>query len=248
MPRPDGRVAILFVLFASLACNLLLGIAVRHHYIQGKLKAAEPTFADHYHRQNPAVRAAEGHRLIVLFGDSRIAAWNPPPQVAGYDVVNRGIGGETTAQMLYRFHSDVVALRPEFVIMQAGINDLVAAGLAPEAGSRIPGNTLTNLAGMVNQAKAAGTKVILLTIIPPAAPGLLRRFVWSDRIPRLVTEVNKKLELLDAPPSVRVVDAGQVLQNESGEWKTGVVLDTLHLTSTGYAELNIAVSHLLRNR
>lgn len=248
MQFSKGRIALLVMLAASLVCNLLLGLAARHYYISAKLRAAEPTFVQHYSRQNLTVQSTKGHQFIALFGDSRIAAWNPAPRIAGYDLVNRGIGGETTAQMLYRFNSDVLALRPEFVVIQAGINDLVAAGLAPDAEARIFSNTFTNIASMVEQAKASGIKVILLTIIPPATPGLFRRIVWSERIAILVAETNQKLALLNAPPSVRVIDTQRALQTADGAWKENVILDTLHLAPAGYTELNSAVSHLFPQR
>lgn len=249
MQYSNGRFAFLvLVLAASLVCNLLLGLAARHYYISAKQSAAEPVFTQHYSQNNLALQTTPGHQRIALFGDSRIASWNPAPHIAGYDLVNRGIGGETTAQMRYRFDSDVLALRPEFVIIQAGINDLVAAGLAPDAEARIFNNTLANLASMVEQAKSSGIKVILLTIIPPATPELFRRIVWSDRIAILVAETNRKLAMLDAPPWVRVIDTQRVLQTTDGVWKKNVTLDTLHLTPAGYAELNNAVAGLIPKR
>ena len=48
------------MLAASLVCNLLLGLAARHYYISAKLRAAEPTFVQHYSRQNLTVQATRG--------------------------------------------------------------------------------------------------------------------------------------------------------------------------------------------
>jgi len=38
--------------------------------------------------------------------------------------VNRGIGGQTTSQMLVRFRPDVLALGPRAVVILAGTNDI----------------------------------------------------------------------------------------------------------------------------
>ena len=38
--------------------------------------------------------------------------------------VNRGIGGQTTPQMLIRFKPDVINLNPKSVVIMAGINDI----------------------------------------------------------------------------------------------------------------------------
>lgn len=44
---------------------------------------------------------------------------------ARIEVVNRGKGGETMAQMLQRFETDVLALKPDLVIWQLGVNDVL---------------------------------------------------------------------------------------------------------------------------
>jgi acyl-CoA thioesterase-1 len=245
MQLHKGRIFLLCALVASLICNLLLGLTARYYYIATKLRAVEPVFPHHFSQQNSALRVADGHQLIVMFGDSRIDSWNPGPRVEGYDLANRGIAGETTAQMLYRFQSDVLALRPRVVIMQAGINDMLAAGLAPAAEAQIFAKTVANLLVMVGQAKSSGIQVILLTIIPPAEPGILRRLLWSDRIALLVAEANRQLALLHAPPLVHVIDTQRVLQTAPGVWKSNVILDTLHLAPAGYAELDSAVVRVL---
>ena len=242
-----GRNSLLMLALAvSLVVNVLLGISARNCYIERKLAAVEPVFTHHFSEQNAAVNVTGDHPLVVLVGDSRIAQWNPPPHLDGYDLVNRGIGGETTAQMIHRFDTDVLALKPKVVVIQSGINDLVAAGLAsPAAAARYRDNVVANLSGVADRAKSAGITVILLTIILPAEPGVLRRLVWSDRIPALVLEVNRKLALLDAPPRVHVVDSQRVLQTAAGAWKPDVMRDTLHLGSAGYLELDKALEAIL---
>jgi len=247
--RPSkSRILLLCVLAASLIVNVALAIALRHYYVALKVAAVEPTFARHFSRQDAAPGAAGGQPLIVLFGDSRIARWDPLPRAAGYVLLNRGIGGETTAQMLYRFEPDVLSLRPEVVIFQAGVNDLLAAALVPESEARYQDNVVANLAHMVKQATSAGAKVILLTIVPPSSPPLWRRLVWSDRIPLLVTQTNRRLARLHAPPLVHVIDTQGILQTREGAWKPDVTYDTLHLTSAGYAELNRVVGDILVKR
>jgi lysophospholipase L1-like esterase len=248
MPSRQSSMLLLVALVASLVLNAIFALTARHYYIANKLRAVEPTYAERYTEQNPAVRPRQGRQLITLFGDSRIANWHPPPGTEGYDTVNRGVGGETTAQMRYRFRSDVLALQPQLVIMQAGINDLVAAGLAPDRESQVYRNTVTNISTMVAQAKSSGIRVVLLTIIPPATPGILRRLVWSERIAELVTEANRELLLLQSPPQVEVINTQSILQLASGAWKPDVILDTLHLAPAGYELLNRAVSSVIQRR
>lgn len=241
-------IALLCVLMFSLILNVLLGRLARDLYVAEKVRAAEPTFENRYRARNAALLAASGEPLIVVFGDSRARSWNPPPAVAGHRVINRGIGGETTAQMIHRFGADVVDLHPAVVIIEAGINDLVAASLSPGLARRFPGETASNLQQMVERARAAGIRVVLLTILPPRSPNLVRRFVWSDRIHGMVAEANARLRGLHDPPRVEVVDSARALQTPSGEWKPGVNAGSLHITSAGYRELNDAVLGVLAAR
>ena|SRR5689334_17252134 len=72
-----------------------------------------------------------GDARVVFMGDSITDAWgrsqNPniaSPFFPGKPYVNRGISGQTTAQMLLRFYPDVIALKPKAVVFLAGTNDI----------------------------------------------------------------------------------------------------------------------------
>ncbi len=59
-------------------------------------------------------------------GNSITEGWQPNfrGMFPGKPYVNRGIGGQTTPQMLVRFRQDVVALKPKVVVILAGTNDI----------------------------------------------------------------------------------------------------------------------------
>ena len=61
-------------------------------------------------------------------GDSITDFWGAAtrggPFFPGKPYINRGISGQTTAQMLLRFHQDVVMLKPKLVVFLAGTNDI----------------------------------------------------------------------------------------------------------------------------
>jgi lysophospholipase L1-like esterase len=226
-------------LAASLIANIIFLLSARYLYIEKKLLAAEPAHATFFREQNVAERAS-AQKLIVLFGDSRISQWSPTLSVDGYKIVNRGIAGETTAQMIQRFNADVLGLSPAAVVIEAGINDLVAAGLSAEEGDRVRAQTVEHLKSMVEQAKAANVRVILFTIMPPSEPNPLRRLVWSKRIPEHVARANRELSGLHDPPRVRLLDMANILQSAPGQWRPGMALDTLHFTPAAYRALNTA--------
>jgi len=61
---------------------------------------------------------------VVFFGDSRAYDWPAPSGLEGLEFVNRGIGNQTTAQVLGRFEAHIAPLHPQVVVLQVGINDL----------------------------------------------------------------------------------------------------------------------------
>jgi lysophospholipase L1-like esterase len=118
-----------------------------------------------YAEANKALALARpGEPRVVFLGDSITDNWSK----AGYGgffpgrpYVNRGIGSQTTSQMLLRFRSDVLDLEPKAVVILAGTND-VAGNAGPVSDEVIE----KNLATMAELAKLHGIKVVLSSILP----------------------------------------------------------------------------------
>lgn len=236
------------MLVTSVALNVGLLFALRAQYIDAKILAANPDNAEKFAQANERIRANDkSARRVIFFGDSRIAQWEPEPGLKGtWSIVNRGIAGETTAQMRLRFRSDVLDLQPDVVLIQAGINDLVAASLAPRAEQiQIVQNCIANLLAFANEATANGINVVILTIFPPAEPPLYRRLIWNRSIGSLVDEVNTGIETLRSNHKVTLIETEAELLQADGTWHEGTVRNTLHLTSDGYARLNAVVTPTL---
>ena len=79
----------------------------------------------------------------------------------GHPYINRGISGQTTAQMLLRFYPDVIALKPRAVVIFGGTND-IGGNLGPVSLESIE----DNLAAMADLAHAHGIKVIMASLTP----------------------------------------------------------------------------------
>ena len=67
---------------------------------------------------------APGENRVVFFGDSITDIWHLDEYFPGKPYINRGIGGQTTPQMLVRFRQDVIDLHPKVVVILAGTNDI----------------------------------------------------------------------------------------------------------------------------
>lgn len=110
---------------------------------------------------------------VVFMGNSITEGWSniSPDFFAGKPYINRGIGGQTTPQMLVRFRADVVALQPSVVVILAGTND-IAGNTGPSTIEMIA----DNIKSMAEIAKANEIEVVLSSVLPvfdyPWKPGL----------------------------------------------------------------------------
>ena len=115
----------------------------------------------------------QGENRIVFMGNSITEDWKSlsPNFFLDNNYVNRGIGGETSTQMLLRFRSDVINLKPSAVVILAGIND-IAENQGPIS---IP-DIARNIFFMSQLASENNIKVILCSLLPaydfPWRPGL----------------------------------------------------------------------------
>lgn len=106
---------------------------------------------------------ATNENRVVFMGNSITIGWlNKRPEFfEGKPYINRGIGGQTTPQMLLRFRQDVIDLKPKVVVILAGTNDI-----AGNTGPSTPKMILDNIKSMAELAEANGIKVIISSILP----------------------------------------------------------------------------------
>ena len=102
-----------------------------------------------------------GEDRVVFFGDSITDIWHLDEYFPGKPYVNRGIGGQTTPQMLVRFRQDVINLQPKVVIILAGTND-IAGNTGPMRLEDIE----ADYASIADLARANRIKVIYSSVLP----------------------------------------------------------------------------------
>jgi lysophospholipase L1-like esterase len=183
----------------------------------------------------PAVKPGESR--VVFFGGSITDGWSRPGSPGffpGRPYVNRGIGGQTTAQMLVRFRPDVIALRPRVVVILAGTNDV-----AGNAGEVTTEAVEDNLATMAELAKEHGIKVVLASLLPVSddkkdANGLpLNR--TRQRPPETLKALNRWLSQYAAKNGHVYLDYFAAMADGSGLLRPELNDDGLHPNARGYA-------------
>ena len=151
--------------------------------------AVQPDWANYgfYRESNNAVKDMpnKGDR-VVFFGNSITEYWpsrSPKFWNEHPNFIGRGIGGQTSYNMLSRFREDVVELHPAVVVLSAGTNDVAE-------NSHVYNEDLTfgNIQSMCEIARANGIKVILTSVLPAA------QFRWRKEI----TDAPEKIKALNA--------------------------------------------------
>lgn len=119
-----------------------------------------------YREDNAKLPKVEKGR-VVFYGDSITDSWGRTEGTEffpGKPYVNRGISGQTTAQMLVRFRQDVIELDPKAVVILAGTND-IAGNTGPASLDMIQ----DNLRSMAELARVSGIHVVLASVLPASA-------------------------------------------------------------------------------
>jgi acyl-CoA thioesterase-1 len=167
-----------------------------------------------------------GENRVVFMGDSITEGWKLDESFPGKPYVNRGIGGQTSPQMLVRFRQDVIDLKPKVVIILAGTNDV-----AGNTGPMTLEQTEANIASMADLANANGIRVVLCSVLPAFD------FAWAPGLapaPKVVA-VNEWLRKYAAEKGYVYVDYHSAMKDERGGLLPALSEDGVHPLPAGYA-------------
>ena len=181
-----------------------------------------------FQEANAALEApAANENRVVFMGNSITIGWinSRPTFFEGKPWVNRGIGGQTTPQMLVRFRQDVIDLNPKVVVLLAGTND-IAGNTGP---STIP-MIMDNIKGMAEMAHANGIKVVLSSTLPaydyPWRPGL-------EPAPKIIA-LNEMIKAYCEEKGHVYLDYFSAMADERNGLPKKYAKDEVHPTVEGY--------------
>ena len=164
---------------------------------------------------------------IVLMGNSITEGWlNFQPEFfEDKNYINRGIGGQTTPQMLLRFRQDVVDLKPAVVVILAGIND-IAENTGPSTIEMIEDNIIS----MAEIAKANHIKVVLSSVLPAYD------FPWRQGLEpaEKVVRLNKLLKSYAEKHNLVYLDYFSSMANKKNALIEELGYDGVHPNAAGY--------------
>ncbi len=167
-------------------------------------------------------------RRVVFMGDSITQGWKLDEAFPGKPYVNRGISGQTTPQMLIRFRSDVVNLKPAAVVILAGTND-IAGNTGPMTLQQIE----DNLASMVDLARANGIRVVLASVMPVYPSEKVPQF-FQQRPPEKIVELNRWIRSESERTHSVYLDYFSAMVGSDGLMKRDLSEDGLHPNVAGH--------------
>ena len=237
MKRNSLFLLAIFVIFFFIT---LLGVK----YFYMKKKVTRLTRCKDYmsHVALPVLRP-KGMRVILL-GDSRIQQWEAPVFGKQIETINLGISGATSNELLCYITEKIGQIRADWFILQVGINDIVTASMqSQDMRNTTINNLLANLKKIVTQLKGNGGSVIVLTLVPPISPGIIRTLLWGGGIDEAVEQVSGEI-VDELGQDVLVYDMKQIFfDREHSRWKKQYTTDALHWSQEGYEHL----THEMRN-
>ena len=183
-----------------------------------------------YREANAALAPpAAGENRVVFFGDSITDIWHLDQSFPGKPYINRGIGGQTTPQMLVRFRQDVIDLHPKVVVVLAGTND-IAGNTGPMRNEDIE----ANYTSMAELAQANGIRIVFSSVLPVHNYTEKSKDFFAQRPRERILALNAWLKDYCAKNHIVYLDYFNALLDDQGMLKKDLADDGLHPNDAGY--------------
>ena len=195
-----------------------------------------------YHERNQALMTVSDPNRVVFIGNSITESWRIFDEKFFIDnsFVNRGIGGQTSPQMLLRFRSDVVNLKPKSVVIMAGTNDI-----AKNTGPISIKNTAENIISMAEIALTNNINVYICSTLPAID------FLWSPKMepaPKII-KLNSILKKYCNDNNIIYVDYYSSMVDKNGGLKVPEYTaenDLVHPNLAGYKVMEKIILNSLK--
>jgi lysophospholipase L1-like esterase len=177
-----------------------------------------------------ALPAAKENRVVFL-GDSITDYWKLADYFSGkpYVVLNRGIDGQTTPQMLVRFRQDVIDLHPAVLVVLAGTND-VAGVTGPARNEDIE----ANYASLAELARLHHIRVVFASLLPVNNYTDDAKESFALRPRERILALNAWLKDYCAKNALAYLDYFSAMVDDKGMLKRELSDEGLHPNAAGY--------------
>lgn len=183
---------------------------------------------NNYAQSNAELKGLNAKVKVVFYGNSITRNWYRmhPDFFTSHGFTGRGIGGQTSSELLVRMRRDVIDLHPQTVVIMCGTNDI-----AQNNGTIALENVMGNIMSMCELAKANKIQPILCSVLPA------RSFRWNPFVtnaPEKIRELNKMIKAYADKNHITYVDYYSAMVAEDGGLRKGLSNDNVHPTEAGY--------------
>lgn len=156
---------------------------------------------------------------VVMVGDSITQGGIWAEMFEGVSIANRGVGGDTAADILARMDT-ILSTKPQVAFIMVGVNDVYRDWPADEV--------FANYVKVVDALDQAGVEVVIQSTVECS------QSVCGSKL-AVLRELNQKLVAFAAERGLTYVDLNASLSDQSG-LKAGYTYDGIHLNGDGYRE------------
>ena len=193
-----------------------------------------------YADNNADLLAHEAKITVVFYGNSITNNWFKmrPEFFRSHGFTGRGIGGQTSSELLVRIRQDVIDLHPKTVVIMCGTNDI-----AQNNGTISLEHTMGNIISMCELAKANKIRPVLCSVLPA------RSFRWNPYVIDAATQIralNEMIRAYAAKNKIPYVDYYSAMVDKDGGMLKGLSKDQVHPTDAGYEVMEPIVLETLK--
>lgn len=211
------------ILYFSLLFNLLNIVCLI--YVYTNYAGTNTLRVKHYSVANSLTDSVD----FCMVGNSIVHNWiyNDAEFFHSYRIANRGIGGNTSEDVLLRFQADVVSLSPNAVILSVGINDICQTNQYEER------FTLDNVKSIYDICKANEIELVITSVLPVGDVHINRLKVLRNLQPA-VESLNRSLEQFAKQYDLIFVNYYKAFDNDCSFFISDLTFDGVHPTWQGY--------------
>lgn len=185
--------------------------------------------------------------MVVIIGASYVRAW-PIQELDGKKVLNKGVDGQQSFEMLQRFEKDVISVNPSAVIIWGFINDIhrTQAEYINSAMAR----ARQSIEEMVRMAKQHGIQPILATEVTIRGKddfgsrvagwlGAIRgKTSYQEYVNGHVLETNRWIKKYAEENQILLLDLQPIIADEEGfRKKEFATEDGTHISTAAYEKM-----------
>jgi lysophospholipase L1-like esterase len=160
-------------------------------------------------------------KKVLLLGDSITEAFNTKKYLPEYDIVNRGIYGDNSGNLIARLDRELENVRADCAFILIGTNDF-AVGLDNR---QILQNIRTILSRVSQSIKPEN--IVLISILPTLN--------IENRSNERIDIVNSQLKELTTELNTQFWDLNSSMKDATGQMQADLTIDGLHLSEKAYS-------------